>query len=432
MDGTDGMDRLDENASDPTEDGAASADERYHVGFVLEQTLGHRTHAQNLRRFVAQAPDIAAEFLPIAFEPDGLLARLPIARGNWSVQASWLAQRTVRRQRAQMRVAGTRLDALFYHTQVTALLSPLQRDLPVVISLDATPLNYDTLGHAYGHSTGGPLEPLKLRVNRYAFRSAAALVTWCRWAKDSLVRDYGVPAEKISVIAPGVDLAAWPRATSANRRGSDARPPRLLFVGGDFERKGGMYLLECFERHFAERAELHLVTQTPIQPRRNVTIHTGLTPNSAPLLRLFAEADLFVFPTLADCAPLVVPEAMAASLPVIATRVGAIPEMVTNGEQGLLVALGDVDGLRAAIERLLDDAELRARMGAAGRGRAEADYDTARNAARVLDVLRAVVRRSPHSGRSGHVGRPAASGAAVTPAIAPPDGRLQQTGGRRP
>jgi glycosyltransferase involved in cell wall biosynthesis len=352
----------------------------------MEQTLGHRTHYHNLRRFVAEAPDVAAAFLPIAFEPAGLLSRLPIARGNWSIRASRLAQQAVSRLWVE-----APLDALFYHTQVTALLAPLQRAVPVVISLDATPLNYDTVGRYYGHTSGGRLERLKLHANRRAFASAAALITWSQWAKDSLIGDYGVPAEKITVIAPGVDLTTWPNGAGAERlRDIGTRLPRLLFVGGDFERKGGAYLLECFDRYFADRAELHLVTQTPIAPRRNVVVYADLTPNSATLRRLYAEADLFVFPTLADCAPLAVPEAMAAALPVITTRVGAIPEMVTDGEHGLLVAPGDVEGLRAAIERLLDDAALRARMGAAGRARVEADYDAGRNAARLLDVLRAV------------------------------------------
>ncbi len=205
------------------------------------------------------------------------------------------------------------------------------------------------------------------------------------------------------------------RAIRRSRRHRHTRLPRLLFVGGDFQRKGGTYLLKCFERFFADRAELHLVTQTPIQPSRNVVVHAGLTPNSEPLRQLYAVADLFVFPTLADCAPLAVPEAVAASLPVIATRVGAIPKMVTDGEHGLLVVPGDMEGLRAAIERLLTDAELRARMGAAGRRRVEADYDAACNAVRLLDVLRATVRRS---------GRSAAP-------MTTPDGWLQQIGGGR-
>ena len=79
------------------------------------------------------------------------------------------------------------------------------------------------------------------------------------------MNDYGVPAEKIHVISPGVDLAQWPRVTPDERLAASAgRLPRLLFVGGDFERKGGRLLLDCFERALAGRCELDIVTQTAL------------------------------------------------------------------------------------------------------------------------------------------------------------------------
>jgi glycosyltransferase involved in cell wall biosynthesis len=352
----------------------------------MEQTLGHRTHYRNLRRYVEQDTSVASTWLPIDFEPTGALAKIPLLRSNWSARASWLAHRAVRAAREK-----TQFDALLYHTQVTALLSPFQRDIPIVVSLDATPINYDTVGAYYGHTSGGPLESLKLRANQRAFAHADALIVWREWAKDSLVNDYGVPAEKIHVISPGVDLAQWPTITSQERLAASAgRLPRLLFVGGDFERKGGQLLLDCFERHLAGRCELDVVTQTSLTPPPGVRLHATLTPNSDELKRLYAAADIFVFPTLADCAPLAVPEAMAASLPVITTRVGAIPEMIEDGVTGLLIAPGDSGGLHDALERLLQSPEFRIQMGAAARAVAERVDDAGRNAAHVLNVLRSV------------------------------------------
>lgn len=358
----------------------------YRFGFVMEQNLGHRTHYRNLLRYVREDPAVIPTWMPIEFDAPRLLTRLPLIGSNWSARASLLAASAVWRARRLQA-----LDAVFYHTQVTALASPLQRGLPTIISLDATPINYDTIGAYYGHTSGGRLERYKFAANQRAFQHANALVSWCEWAKDSLIADYGVPAEKIHVIAPGVDLAQWPRRWGAERvRASQNRLPRLLFVGGDFTRKGGDILLECFSRYFADRCELSIVTQSPVTPRANLQVYHNVTPNSDTLLRLYAESDIFVFPTLADCAPLAVPEAMAASLPVITTRIGAIPEMVRDGEEGLLVAPGDVESLRAAIERLLDDPLLRARMGDCGRETVEAHYDAGRNAQRLLNVLKQV------------------------------------------
>jgi glycosyltransferase involved in cell wall biosynthesis len=360
-------------------------------GFVMEQILGHLTHYRNLRRYVEEDTSVAPTWLPIPYESSGALAKVPLLRSNWSARASWLAHRAVTAARAQ-----TDFDALLYHTQVTALLSPRQHGVPIVVSLDATPLNYDTVGAYYGHTSAGPLEALKLRANRRAFAHAAALIVWRAWAKDSLVNDYGVPAEKVFVISPGVDLAQWPRVTPEERlAASVGRLPRLLFVGGDFERKGGRLLLDCFERSLSGRCELDIVTQSALTPPPGVRLHTNVTPNSETLKRLYAEADVFVFPTLADCAPLAVPEAMAASLPVVTTRVGAIPEMIHDGATGLLVAPGDRDGLQDALDRLLSSPELRLKMGSAARATAERVDDAGHNATRVLEVLRSVsLRRS--------------------------------------
>jgi glycosyltransferase involved in cell wall biosynthesis len=365
---------------------SAVAGRRYRLGFVVEQTLGHRTHYRNLRRYIGEDDAVLPTWMPIEFTGSGLSYRLPGMRGNWSARASWLASHAVR----QARRRGA-LDVVFYHTQVASLLSPLDARQAAVVSLDATPINFDTVGRYYGHSRGGRLERLKFAANRWSFARARALVTWCHWAKVSLVEDYGVPADKVAVVAPGVDLEQWPRIMPEARSPEEREGRlRLLFVGGDFARKGGEILLECFEHYFSASCELWLVTQTPVGPRPHVHVFNGLTPNSEELLRLYAEADVFVFPTLSDCAPLAVPEAMAASLPVVSTAVGAIPEMVRDDETGYLVEPGSVEALRGALERLLPDAALRASLGERGRRLVEAEHDARKNARRLLALLKAV------------------------------------------
>jgi glycosyltransferase involved in cell wall biosynthesis len=364
----------------------AAATTPYRIGFAMEQNLGHATHYRNLVRYVAEDAEVTPAWMPIPFEPGGLMKWLPLVRGNWSARASLLARRAANNARRQ-----GRLDALFFHTQVTALLAGhLMRAIPTIVSLDATPINYDAVGQFYGHQSGGALERVKFRANVRAFTLAAHLVSWCQWAKDSLIADYGVPAEKITVIPPGVDLALWPqRSPSREAHGkASGQPLKLLFVGGDFKRKGGDVLLECFKRHFQDRCELHLVTQEPIQPGRNLFVYHGVRPNSDTLTRLFAEADVFVFPTLADCAPVAVTEAMAAALPVVTTRVGAIPEAIQDGKHGLIVEAGSVEDLQRAIATLLARPYLRLEMGQLGRKRAEAEYDARHNARRLLELIK--------------------------------------------
>ncbi len=172
------------------------------LGFALEYSLGHITHAQNLKRAMAEQTDIVPTYVDLPYEGMiGAWTRLPGVRSNWSLRASlgaWLG----------LRGQAKRLQGALFHTQVTSLFSAgLMRRVPSVVSLDATPLQYDALGAFYGHapSSNARMEALKKRLNQRAFGAARHLVTWSQWAKDSLVADYGVPAEKITVIPPGID-----------------------------------------------------------------------------------------------------------------------------------------------------------------------------------------------------------------------------------
>jgi glycosyltransferase involved in cell wall biosynthesis len=109
----------------------------------------------------------------------------------------------------------------------------------------------------------------------------------------------------------------------------------------------------------------------------------GWSDEPAAALRGF---DVFCLPSRSEGFPLSVVEAMLAGLPVVATRVGSVAELVADGRAGLLVERDDVDGLVAALRRMRDDAGLRARLGAAGRERARAKY-TVEHMARAYEDL---------------------------------------------
>ena len=349
------------------------------VAFVLEQTLGHVSHSRNIERALTRATHIEPTVIRLEYPPK------PWARGlsplqNWSLRAS-LATRNALLDRLR---AG-RIDALFIHTQVASLLSTsIMRSVPTVISLDATPLNIDELGAAYRHSSGGRLaELLKRRINRRALRSARGLVTWCEWASESLRRDYSVDAGRVSVIHPGVDLDLF-QPDPGRRPGVR---PRLLFVGGDFERKGGRVLMEAW-RSLQGLAELDIVSPSAaVLDGDGVRVHRGLPAQSPGLIDLYRQADAFVLPTLGDCFPQAIAEALATGLPVVATDVGGIREMVTTGVNGYLVRPGSARELAASLQRLVGDPSLRARMGRASLARARADHDAARNNRRIFDLL---------------------------------------------
>jgi glycosyltransferase involved in cell wall biosynthesis len=359
----------------------------YKLGFVMEQTLGHVTHDQNFRYCVAKDPDVTPEWMPVHFKAQDRWERTPIVKTNWTLRASLRAREQVR---AVLRT--DRLDGLFFHTQVTALFAQrLMTRIPTVVSLDATPINFDSIGSPYNHAPGGKrVEALKNALNNRTFRLARKLIAWCDWTKASLVRDYGVDPDKVVVISPGIDLDRW---HFPHEPREEAGPIRLLFVGGDFRRKGGEVLLEAFRQELVGACELDIVTreEVDLDGLRGVRVHHGLGPNAPELMSLYARADVFVFPTFGDVRPLAVMEAMASGLPVISTRVGAIDEEVDEGITGLLVSPGDHRTVAEAVTRLVADPDLRRRMGAAGRCAAERRFDASRNYREVLDVCKKCV-----------------------------------------
>jgi glycosyltransferase involved in cell wall biosynthesis len=356
----------------------------YRLGFVMEQTLGHVTHDRNLRHWVAADGNVVPEWMPVPFEARDVWQRVP----NWTLRASLRAKAL-----AAAALEHNKLDGLFFHTQSVALFAGrFMRRLPSIVSLDATPINLDSVGEAYNHKTGGNrlVEALKRRLTRRSFREAKHLITWCEWAKKSLVEDYGIAPEKVTVIPPGVDMGRWrfERFPQASQR-----PLRLLFVGGDFRRKGGEVLLRAFHEALAERCELDIVTRDPVDTggSERVRVRGGLAPNSPELMALFEEADIFVFPTLGDCLPIAVMEAMASELPVVATCVGALEEEVEDGVTGCLVPPGDAEALADSVLRLARDTDLRRQMGWAGRRRAEEKFDGARNYRTVIELYKRCV-----------------------------------------
>jgi glycosyltransferase involved in cell wall biosynthesis len=348
------------------------------TGFVMEQVLGHVSHYQTLRTVVERDASIAPHWVEVTYSGQGLLERLPRLPAAVSGTArGFLQVREGLRRRP--------LDAVLFHTQKPAVFQwDLLSKVPSVLSLDVTPKQYDALGQFYDHvpDAAGRVAQLKHWINCRTFGLARGIVVWSTWVRDSLVADYGVSSERIHVIPPGVDLDLWHMP---------ARParalPRVLFVGGDFERKGGPLLLDWFRQHGRGRCELDLVTRAPVHAEPGVTVHNDIKGNTPEARLLFAQADVFVLPSLGECFGIASVEAMAASLPVVTTAIGGSPDIVAHAETGFLIKPNDGRDLAMALNSLVGSAELRTRMGQAARARAEQHFDGITNARRVVATL---------------------------------------------
>ncbi len=360
----------------------------YRIGFVMEQTLGHITHAKNLYARIEQDPDVIPTWLPVSFEQRDKWDKVPVVKGNWTLKSSLRA-----REQVFAALRTTKLDALFYHTQVTALFSGrLMAQIPTIVSLDATPLNFDTIGSPY-------------RSQAQLLRTAGILQEHAQRAR---IHARAAPRHLVSVgqgfADRGLRCAWWQGRSDSSRRGSrqveavtqkqdQGRPLRLLFVGGDFRRKGGLTILEAFRASLMQSCELDIVTREDVDTSglRGVRVHHGLKPNTPELTTLYAQADVFVFPTLADGLPLAIMEALSSGLPVITTAVGALREQVEDGVNGFVITPGDAGALAAATLRLVNDPALRANMAGAARRSADLKFNSSRNYTRLLALCKECV-----------------------------------------
>ena len=161
-----------------------------------------------------------------------------------------------------------------------------------------------------------------------------------------------------------------------------------MFVGADLKRKGGPLLLEAFRAVRPLGVELHVVTPGPVPAEPGLFVYTHMEPNSPALSELYHESDMFCLPTYADCLPIVLAEAGAAGLPLVATDVAGIREIVEDGAGGFLVPVGDARALVAALGALVRNADLRLEQGARAAAVVTRKFDAQRNARQVLDLLK--------------------------------------------
>jgi glycosyltransferase involved in cell wall biosynthesis len=219
------------------------------------------------------------------------------------------------------------------------------------------------------------------------YRGAAALATFSQNAARSLVRDYGVDPDRVHVVGAGANV--FPETAPRRDDGQT-----ITFVGYDFVRKGGRVLLEAMAilRGRLPKARLLVAgAPTPDRVPPGVAFLGPMEPAELP--PLFAQSTVFALPTLQEPFGLAFLDAMACGLPCVGTRVEAVPEIVREGDTGLLVPPGDPVALAAALERLLRDPTRARAMGARGRARVSASGLWTHAAARIERTLGAALGR---------------------------------------
>jgi starch synthase len=386
-----------------------AAARRFRVLSIQTPVLGHSTYCGLLRRSLRDSIRCELESYWLDDE-HSLFVRTLCKLLELHSPSRWLNERHLDlwlfraemakayrgRVLAQAALRAKDYSVLHFHTQEVSYCSlGLMKRIPTVITADMS---------AFQFSPYPPWSPrdwpfvTTRYLERRAFQAAHTVVFWSEWARRAaLGKNSYLAPEKTRVIPAGVDLECFVGIFERPR----GCPKRILFVGSDFVRKGGQDLLQVFLECFKDQAELHLITKASLNSEHsNVHIHPKVEAYSPEWLSLYAAADLFVLPTRQDVFGLVIIEAMAAGLPVIATNINAIPELVINGKTGLVIEPSNRDALAQSLKRLLNDGSLCRQMGGEGRKLAEQKFSAKRNYER-LEVVFAQAAESGKSKMSG-------------------------------
>jgi starch synthase len=332
-------------------------------------------------------------------------------RGAWSALSRDLA----------MAIDEVEADVVHCHTWYTHLAGILVKQaygIPLVITVHSLeplrPWKREQLGGGYDVSTW---------VERTALELADAVIAVSHGTRDDVLRLFDVEPDRIHVIHNGIDADFFspdPTTDALERYGIDRTVPYVLFVGRITRQKGIVHLVRAIA-HLDPGIGVVLCAGQPDTPEigremeEAVAAARATHPNVVwipemvsreAVRQLYSHAALFVCPSVYEPFGIINLEAMACERAVVATAVGGIPEVVVDGETGVLVPLElDADDpmspadpdrfardLASAVNRVMADPDLRARMGAAGRRRAVERFSWSSIADQTVALYRSLVR----------------------------------------
>ncbi len=351
------------------------------IAILMSTEVGLRTQYLNWRDNFTDNSEIEPVWIPVNWwKNNGDIEKIPLLPSG--IKA---------RMRAYLEIKegfkNKPYDALLLASSVTLPGgNRLLNKQPFFIMLDITPKQMTDFGEVYGkHKPKIPyLQIKKHEMWRWRFQNAKAIFPWSQWAADSMIRDYDADPKKIYVVPPGINLDEWKYV----ERGDREEPVHILFVGGNFKRKGGELLLDWVKTTKRDGWILDMVTRDLVTPpNEKVRIYNNLEQTNPKLKQLYEEADIFALPTLGDCYSLASLEAMATGLPVIVSSIGGIPEIIRDGITGWLIPSGDQHALSDLLDDMIEHQEKRIRMGAQARRDVEEKWDAKRNINKILQSI---------------------------------------------
>lgn len=210
-----------------------------------------------------------------------------------------------------------------------------------------------------------------MELEQEVYDRASYVLTFSEWVRKSMISDFGLSESKVRVMRPGVNFEI--PAKISKSYGERV----ILFVGRDFERKGGPVLLDAFRKVRKQLKDVSLIIVGCCPDIKDDGILVkGLIPRDKEdeIKRIYRQASVFVMPSHFEPFGLVFLEAMAYRLPCVGTNACAMPEIIGEGECGFVVEPGNSDQLANRLITLLTDERLMAEMGKRGHRKVKTEY----------------------------------------------------------
>ena len=351
-------------------------------------TVGHARIEPAIRAGLEGRDDVQARY--VTLPPQGLVTK-SLARGVPGLGAAdldlqalrWHGVQAVRARRLlerELRRAPVDVVHVVSHSIGLGMVGAMRR-VPVLLSADISIWGHREMAlwaplHRHSRAMLAP----SVALERRSLRAAAYVLPWTQWAHAGLAAE--APDARYAVHNPGLDLETFRPALPREPR----ELPRVLFIGGRFEAKGGRDLLDAVARVGPERLDLDVLTFEDVAPRPGMRVHRN-APRER-VLELLRQADIACLPSRGDSFSWAVLEAMGCGAAVVATTTGAVPELLGHGSAGVLVAPRDPRALADVLSGLIEDPRRRSELGAAARARALEHYDARRQTARLVELMR--------------------------------------------
>jgi glycosyltransferase involved in cell wall biosynthesis len=372
-----------------------------HFLFAAFMAGGNATILQNLQSEIECRKDVSSSWERIDLD----LKKLAFygEKKSFLVPGTFRNSHVTAQRVREHKRRGVVFDAAYFfqHTICMGLVR-FRSSVPHVIAMDGTPMFYAKNELWYAHPYFNPKSlgaRIKYILKRDVYRRAFHLLPLSTKVRESLVNDYGISPEKVTVMPPGIDLEKFSFQDRSARGRSDT-PFKILFTGADFIRKGGEMLATVAAMPEFHDVKFIFVTKSYSGPKiENMAIYDDISPNSARMVRLLHDADIFVLPTHADSFSVASLEGMATGLPVITVGVGGIQDILEDGETGFLIPRDDIRSLVRQICTLKGNPQLGLRMGLNARTKMEAQFDSKIIGEKVVELLKQVAEKksSVHS-----------------------------------